>query len=209
MKYTAFVPDVKVQLTADPSDLVVENAIKNAAIELCRNSWVWREYASATTVTANEPRIDIELPAGSDLVTVLTVTLDGLLLDPESGDRLDTLYPRWATDTGAPKRYTQTDMSSLILSPVPDANYPDALVIYYAVAPKRSATSLPDWIANDFWEDIVNGSLARLMMMSNRPWTDLDNGGMRRRQFDAAIGLARDSALRALGRAPTRVTAHH
>lgn len=209
MKYTAFVPDVAVQLIADPSDLVIENAIKNAAIELCKSSWLWRDYASATTVTAGDPRIDIELPAGSDLVTVLTVTLDGLLLDPESGDRLDVLYPRWATDTGAPKRYTQTDMSAIILSPVPDATYPDSLVIYYAVAPKRTATSLPDWIANDYWEDIVAGALSRLMGMSGRPWSDANGAVMRRNQFDTAIGLARDSALRALGRAPTRVTAHH
>lgn len=209
MKYTAFVPDVTVQLPADPSSLVVENAIKNAAIELCRSSWVWREYAAATTVTAGEPRVDIELPASADLVAVLTVTLDGLLLDPESGDRLDSMYPRWATDTGTPKRFTQTDRSAIILSPVPDATYPDSLVIYYALSPTRIATSLPDWIANEYWESIVSGALARLMTMPGRPWTNKEEGDHCRDLFDSAIARARESGLRALGRAPARVTQHH
>lgn len=209
MKYTAFVPDVTVQLLSDPSSLVVENAIKNASIELCRSSWLWREYAAAITVTAGDPRIDIELPASADLVAVLTVTLDGLLLDAESGDRLDVMYPRWATDTGAPKRYTQTDMSALILSPVPDATYPDSLVIYYALSPTRIATGLPDWIANDYWEDIVSGALARLMMMPGRAWTNMEAGNYHRNLFDSAIAQAKETGLRALSRAPLRVTQQH
>lgn len=209
MKYTAFVPDVTVQLLSDPSGPVVESAIRNAAIELCRSSWMWREYASAVTVSANEPRIDIELPAGADLVAVLTVTLDGLLLDNESGDRLDAMYPRWATDTGIPKRYTQTDMSAIILSPVPDSNYVDSLVIYYAVAPTRTATGLPDWIANDYWEEIVSGALARLLTMPGRPWTNMEAGDHHRNLFNFAISQAKESGLRALGRAPTRTTQHH
>lgn len=209
MKYTALAPDVKTELIADPSDPVVERAVRNAAIEFCQDSWIWREYGSPVSITSGESRVDLEIPAGADLATVISVSLDGITLDPESGDALSRYHPRWDTDRGAPKRYTQVDPSYLILSPVPDANYVDQLVICYALMPKRTSTGFPDWIANQWWDGIVAGAVARLMLTSNRPWSDLKVGPIKRRIFDDAVAQAKESALRGLGRAPTRVAMQH
>ena len=209
MKYTAFVPDVKTQLVADPSDPVVENAVKNAVIEFCQDSWIWREYALPASVTSGDSRIDIELPAGAELVVVQSVTLDGIELSPEGPDRLNRLYPRWDTETGAPKRYTQVDPSHLILSPVPDANYQNQLVVGCVFMPKRSSTSFPDWIGNQWWEGIVAGAASRLLAMTGRPWADLQAAAIKRQAFLDTVTQAKEAAFRGLTRAPVRVAMQH
>ena len=47
------------------------------------------------------------------------------------------------------------------------------------------------------------------MLMNNKPWTDINGGIDKRAQFDAAIGDAKQSALRGLSRAVMRTTPHH
>jgi len=56
---------------------------------------------------------------------------------------------------------------------------------------------------------LAEGALAKLMMMPNKPWTDIQNGADRRTKFEAGVANARSSAVSALGSAPQRVTAQH
>ena len=56
---------------------------------------------------------------------------------------------------------------------------------------------------------LAEGALAKLMMMPNKPWTDIQNGADRRTKFEVGIANARASAVSALGSAPQRVTAQH
>lgn len=209
MKYSAFYSDVLPHLAADPSEPVLDNALRNTAIEFFRESWAWREYADPISVEANTATYDVELPPGSDIVTVLSVTLDGRPLDPSTADDLDRIRPRWMTETGVPKQFTMTNSRQVILAPVPDLNYVDGLVMWFALMPTRTASSIPDWAANLYWDSIVAGTMAYLMEMPKRPWSDEKEGPRRRRAFNAAIASARESAVRGLARAPTRTAPQH
>lgn len=209
MKYTALVPDVLAHLTADPSDPVTEGAVRNAVIEFCARSRIWRAYADGIDVVAGEGSYDIELPSGADLACVLSATLDGMPLDLESPDRLDAAAPTWRTDTGAGRRLTQTDMASVLVTPVPAAAIATGLVLSYALMPKRSASVFPDWIAAQHWEGLTAGAMYRLMLMRGRPWSDEKTGIEKRQQFNTAISSAKESATRGLSRAPTRTTSQH
>lgn len=209
MKYTDFLLDVVPHLAADPSEPVTVNAIKNAAIEFCKKSWVWREYADPVSTKANVAAYDLEPQSSADIAAVVSARLNGFALTASRQDELDEQLPDWQTKPGTPKKYTQVDTTQILLAPMPDVASPKGLILSFALQPLRSADELPDWIATQYWEGIAMGAVAKLMLMTGKPWSDPKTGLDKRNQFENAIGEARDDVLRGLGRAATRITSQH
>ncbi len=209
MKYTDLLPDVLALLTADPSEPVAVIAARNAVIDFCGRSWLWRAYGDPISVTSGAASYDVEIPPGTSLVTVMSVRLADVLLEPRSAVELDEKHPTWQTDNNTPKFYSMLTPQTIELAPVPDVNYPDGLVIQYVLQPTRAATTFPDWIGEDFWEGLVAGTASRLMLMPGKPWADPAAGAYYKTQFDSAVEQAKFWALRGIGRAPTRTTSQH
>lgn len=209
MKYTDLLPDVLALLATDPSEPVAIIAARNTVIDFCGRSWLWRAYGDPISVEAGVASYDVEIPAGTHLVTVMSVRLAGVPLDPTSEVSLDEKNPTWQSDSATPKQYSMLTPETIELAPVPDSNYPNGLVIQYALQPNRAATTFPDWIGDDFWEGLVAGTASRLMLMPGKPWTDGKAGAYYRDQFDSAVAEAKVWALRGLVRAPTRTTSQH
>lgn len=209
IKYSELLTEVLPSLAADPSDPVTENAIKRAVIEFCSAAWVWKDLSDPIDVTAGESYYDLEPPNGSDIAVVMDVSYNGEPIEAKSLSWLDNNIPGWRTTTGTPKYYTQVDLDQVILAPVPPDNLTSGLMVTLALQPSQNASSLPRWIANQHLYALADGAIARLMLMPNKPWTDLANGDARRARFEAAIANARASASSALGRAATRTASQH
>ena len=209
IKYSELLDEVLPYLAADPSDPVTENAIKRTVIEFCAASWIWKHMPDAIDVVAGESTYDLEPAAGTDIATVVSAELDGIPLENRALTWLNKEVPRWRTEASRPKYFTQVDTEQVILAALPDSNITGGLTTTLALQPSQSATSFPKWIFNQYLYVLAEGALAKLMMMPNKPWTDIQNGADRRTKFEAGIANARASALSALGSAPQRVTAQH
>lgn len=209
VKYSDLLTEILPHLTADPSDPMTEAALKNAVIEFCRDSWVWRHFADSQDVTAREPLYQLEPPAGADVAAVLSCSYDGEPITSKSTDQLDELLPGWQTTPGTVKHFTQTDPDSVILAPQPDVTISSGLSMVLALQPRRAAISFPKWISSQYMEALASGALARLMSMPGKPWSDLQGGLLHATRFRAAINAARESGVRGLGRAVTRTTSQH
>lgn len=209
IKYSDMLDDVLPSLAADPSDPVTEHAIKRAVIEFCAGSWIWKHLPDPMDVTANEAVYDLEPLPGTDVSMVMSVALDGYPLTNKATDWLDSNEPGWRTVTGTPRYFTQVDPTQLILAQVPSASTTGGLTATLALQPDQRATGFPSWIANQYLYALADGAISRLMLMPNKPWTDLPNGQDRRTRFDAAIANARATAVGGLGRAPTRTASQH
>lgn len=208
-KYSDLLNDVLPSLAADPSEPVAEYAIKRACIEFCGGSWVWQFLPDAIDVEAGEAFYDLEPETGADVAAVMDVQHNVVPLQAKSVAWLDTQLPGWRSTPAAPKYYTQVDDEQVILAPVPDTNIAAGLTMTLALQPSQSAVGLPKWIYNQYLYVLADGALARLMLMPNKPWTDLQNGAMREGNFRMAIANARAASLAALGRATNRVTPQH
>lgn len=209
IKYSDLIRDVLPFLASDPSDPFTETVIKRAAIEFCRESWVWKHVTEAEDVTVGEDTYDIDIPNGSAVAMVMDVGLNGVPLEAKQVDWLNINVPTWRTNASTPKYYTQTEPGQIMLAPTPSENTAGALVITVALQPARSATGFPEWISNKFPYAITDGALAKLMLVPGKPWTDLAGGADRRVLFDAAIANARAMAASGLGRAPIRSSTQH
>jgi len=209
IKYSELLDEVLPYLAADPSDPVTENAIKRTVIEFCAGSWIWKHLPDPLDVVAGESAYDLEPLSGSDVASVIAAELDGVPLAPKDVAWLNKEIPRWRTVAARPKYFTQVDTEQVILAALPDANITAGLTLTLALQPSQAATSFPKWIFNQYLYVLAEGALAKLMMMPNKPWTDIQNGADRRTKFEAGIANARASAVSALGSAPQRVTAQH
>ena len=209
IQYSDLISEVLPQLAADPSDPVTEQAIKRAVIEFCRESWIWQFFPDPQNVRARVLEYDIEPPQGADVAAVIDVEYNKVPLTPKSVVWLNKELPGWRTTTAAVKHYTQVDTEQIILAPLPADNINGGLVMTLALQPSQTATGFPKWIWNQFVYPITEGAIAKLMLMPNKPWTDLANGQDRRMRFEQGFNDAREAAVSALGRAAVRVTAQH
>lgn len=207
--FTDLLPDVLPHLAGDPSDPVTEAAIKRAAIDFCADSWIWQVLPDPMAVTSGQASYTFAPPAMADISAVLSAELAGVPLAARTVGWLNTNSPRWRTDAETPKFFTQLESATIILAPLPDITVASGLTATIALQPAHDATGLPAWIVGQYRYDIANGAIARLMLMADKPWTDLRNGGARLQEFQQATAQARESAVSALGSAPLRSTPQH
>ena len=207
--YTAFLPEVMPELAADPSQPVALNAIKRAVIDFCAGSWIWKYLADPISVQAGNAVYDLEPPTGTDITTVMNVTCNGTPLANRTTDWLDEEMPDWRTKRATPRYFTQVDTETIILAPVPDYNVAQGLVMTLVLQPSQSATSFPKWIFNQYIYAICYGAVGKLMLMNQKPWTDLKTGDDKRKDFLEEIANARASSANALARAPVRSVNQH
>jgi hypothetical protein len=209
VKYSDLLPDVLPNLAADPSDPVTERAIRRAVIEFCAGSWVWQHFMDPIDLVAGESFYDLEPPTGGDISAIMDVKCDGRSLVNKSLEWLNKEHPSWRLDREAPKWFTQTTPDQIILAKVPDISVTGGLLVTMATEPARTSTNFPRWICNSFIYNLVDGALATLMLMPDKPWTDLKNGQARLESFNTAISNARANGIAALSRAPLRTSSQH
>lgn len=208
-KYSDLIDDVLPTLAADPSYPVVEYAVRRACIEFCASSWVWQYLPDPIDIVAGEARYDLEPDTGADISAVMDVACNGVPLEAKSVAWLDANLPGWRTTPGTPKFYTQVDTEQIILAPAPDANIAGGLTMTLTLEPSKTSQGIPRWLFNQFMYALAEGAISYLMLMPNKPWTDLASGARYGINFQNAIANAKASTAASLGRAATRVTPQH
>ena len=208
-KYSELFDDVLPSLSADPSEPVTEYAIKRACIDFCAGSWIWQYMPDPIDVLAGEAYYDLEPEQGADVSVVMDVQHNLVPLTAKPLMWLDKNVPGWRTTQTVPKYYTQVDTDQIILAAVPDVDIAGGITMTLALQPSQSSQGIPKWIFNQFMYALAAGAMARLMLMPNKPWTDLTLGAAHAANFQGAIANARATTMAALGRAEHRVTPQH
>jgi len=209
VKYSDLLSEILPVLSADPSDPVTEHALKRSVIRFCNESWVWKYFPDPSDLVAYENAIDIEAPAGADVSVVMTVSVNGVKIDPRRPDWLDDEMPSWQTKTGTPKYWTQTDTDQIILAPLPDVSIVNGVTMTLALQPNQKQVGFPAWIASQYLYNIVDGAIAHLMLMPDKAWTNLALGASYMERFEDGIAKARGDGVAGISRAPTRTTPQH
>jgi len=163
-----FYPMIAPEVLGCPS-IAIDSAIIRAAAEFCEKSTAWREMLASMTLIDGIAQYALTLPADSRLVVIREreVRLNGQVLTPVSNPAL--LSP---TATGVPTHYAQRGHDVLILYPIPSSADGMTLTVFAVLAPKLSASTLPDILADRYYEAISEGAKAILKRMPNQPWSD-------------------------------------
>jgi len=154
-----------------PEPTVIRH-LRDAAIEFCRRTRVWRDYdtfplsSEACEVIAADSEAQIfEITHASVTVTddededAITVSD----LEPKTVDWLDEENPGWRDETGTPRYFTQLAPNTVRVTPKPE----DAAVLRLelVMVPSITAERFPDELIDTYGQVLADGALSRILIL--------------------------------------------
>lgn len=161
-------------------EMILERNLRNASIEFLQESELWQERLTIPTIEGQEA---YDLTVGQDRVIVK------LTYCSVNGEELLQTVPqrRFGTD-GLPLYYFLRD-NKVYLRPFKVLRGDIQLEVVFK--PNRYAEGIPEAIADEWFETIQQGALARTLAMAGTPWYDPDRAMFYSRQFMAGMNAAR------------------
>jgi hypothetical protein len=182
--------------------VVVEAALRRAAIAFCEQSLVWKAEHDEIDVVSGTADYAFVPPSGAVVHAIDYAEFDGEEIESHAG-RTDIEIEDWRNETGTPE-YVLGGATSLLLVPEPDVD--GTLTLTVILKPTPTATGVEDFIFNEYRETIVHGALARLMQSPRKPYTDAALSVMHQQQFAIGAGQAGNRVARDYTRAPLRTS---
>ncbi len=153
-------PDVLPYVPGCP-DPVLDQEIRQAAIEFFRRTRVWTEWLEPIYAAANLREYDLDLPAGSEVVRIEQATRNGAPFEIEGFRSLASDPAQRAVD--GPLALTSADRVTVWLSqPVGAA---DRIQLRVSLAPSRTAAGIGDTLFAQHRQALAEGARHRLLRM--------------------------------------------
>jgi len=205
-----FLPEILPQVPGC-GDLLAKNAVRNALIEFCERTEVWRVELDPIMVVNGVSDYELDPPDSKSVIwRVMNVSYDGMPIDPKTTDDLDAEKPGWRTETGTPFAYFAKDIRrTLRLVYTPDADLVNGLVIEAALKPSKTATTVEDALFEEYFDDVAEGALAKLFGIENHPWSSAAKAKYHRDKFDTMISTFSVEGARHGTRAPLRTKPYY
>ena len=196
MNLDDFLPHLLPDLPGCP-DSIVKQQLLFAVIEFCQETHAWNEIQDPIQVRERVNEIDVDTPTGARIVAVKDVWASSRKLRPVTMPQLFELIPNWQTAEGSEPTYynASTDYRTMRIFPIPIDVNNSTLTLRVAYAPKMDATSIPDELAIKYWDALISGAKARLMVIPGKAWTNSQMSAYNRGIFNDGILKAKISAL--------------
>lgn len=184
--------------------------IKNTLIDFCEKTLVLQVDQEPVTVISGISDYDLDPPRDRLVVKIMKAWYKGVDLDPTSPDEVNTpsIYNQNSgalVDRGDPRFYIQKDVRSYSLYPIPKETARLALTMRVALKPTRSASTIDDFIFEEYAETIGHGAIARLALSQGKPYSDLKLAAARNGMYLTGVNVARDRAQKGYVRSSRHV----
>ena len=162
-RFDDFLPDARAGLPSAP-DILILNALRRSAIELCRQSEVWQQTLPAFPLVPGQQQYALQAPTGSRVQRVLWAKYNGVEIGVAQRER-DLLVQD--STTGPPQSFSiSTSAQTLSVWPTPGTTDNLQMQLYVTLVPLPTALTLPDDLAIEYRPGIVAGAKAELMTVS-------------------------------------------
>ena len=170
-------------------DVVVEDYLLQAAIDLCRRSFVWRETVQEPVSPLDYP-FQLSAPTWANVLKVLSIVGAGVApgLEELTIRECDDRFVDWRTAPGVPAYYVNDPRDTVMLVPIPTATTTFDITLAYE--PTSTATNIPDALYTEHRDTIVAGALMRLCMMPGKDWSNPSLALANRAMFEAGVSAA-------------------
>lgn len=180
--------------------------LRDAAIEFCRRTRVWRE---SDEFELTEDGCEGLAPfQGTQIyeITSGSFVLDadgdeaGIPLDPVTIDWLDRERPGWRFEKGTPRWITQVAPNTVRIAPRATGRLRLELILL----PSEDAIELPDVLVDTYARQLADGAIGAILLLPT-DFRNPDLGAMHAGRFDQALGRFGARVPRGQQRAPRRV----
>ena len=160
----------------EANDLLIDRTIIEIIRDFCEYTRAWRSYV-AITVNAATLEVVLTPPADAEMVDIVSCERNGQDILKRTPEQIKQLVPKWRTAVGEPKYVTiGDDLDELWFCPTSPIELTD-VEARIAWKPLQSATTVPDKLVSKYSEEIINGTVGRLMIEPDTPWADTARGG--------------------------------
>lgn len=172
----------------------IKTALRQAAKELCRDGWVWQADLDPISVVALQDEYAITAPSSDgDVYTIIQARLSGRTLEFRAWSDLRAMFPAHP-DTASPGEaylWSMSQPDTMSLYPVPETSVASGLLLRAVLVPTTDAAGIDERVSIDYEEELVWGALWRLMVMPEKPWSNIKLADFYGRKFKNSISLAR------------------
>lgn len=189
-----FMPEVRVYVPGCPNDLI-KNAVRDACIRFCRDSWIVREDIEPGDVLVDVDDYKIIPGQYRQMISLVSILYDNEELPKMSEEELDQRDPGWRTsDPGRPTAVSMTQPDRIRLNRKPEETIVDGFIPRIVTKPTRDAPYVNDRLYYDWKEEIQQGALTALLAIPEKKWTNIKLSTWNGKQFNAGIQTAKDRA---------------
>ena len=188
-------PYVTTDDEGDLPDAAVINAIRESAIGFIQRSQCLRTRISMDAQCGVD-EYPLEVSCEYYILSIRRVTVCNEGYEAAHEEDVDNLISRNSYKPESKHLFWRSDDNWLVVRPAPDADMEKAIICYASIAPSLSACTMPREVSNRYGEAIVNGALAKLLLLRGQPWYDPQQSVLRSQQYERAIAEARASAIK-------------
>jgi hypothetical protein len=184
IKFEDMLNDVLPDVAGCTNELAI-NALRNAAIELYTKSWIYTQACDPQQTIIGQAEYDLDSFNLYKIIGIVSASIDDAAIIPVGVTSLNRSNLRWQDDNGTPTNYLSYDYTTVRLYPIPDKV--QTLNVHVSLTPTKNSPGVENFIYDLYSEQLAAGAKARLMLMPNKPFTDLNTSREYRAQFAAAI----------------------
>ena len=183
----------------------IEQYVRDAAIEVCEKTLVWRYEQPLIRLTPGVYDYDYETPDYTEVVAIIHAAVNGDPITPLVQEDVHRLYPAWPSvdvnTRSAPRHISQFDPDQFILAPTPDNSKLYDIKLFVALKPTPDADGMDKTPFDECEQLIIHGALQHLLLLPNRSWTDRELAVYHAKQFTYKTASRRAKANLGVARA--------
>jgi hypothetical protein len=196
---SVWLPDVSSRVPG-ASKPEIDKAIITTIREFCTKTLLWKRKLTAVDVVAGTSEYTITAPADAAIVDIDRIEVSDQFVNPTSMDLLDRMPDTWRSEEASqPSEYMVDAEKVLTLREIPTIGITGGIIIWAILKPTPTATTVPDFIYDDWYEAILNGAVAFLMRIPNKSWSNLEGAEYYSGLYRAFLGDAK--AKKVIGKA--------
>ena len=190
---------------------VIEQYVRDAAIEACERTLAWRYEQPAVRLVTGAHHYEFETPDDAEVHAFLTATVNGTSLKPITIEQLYDILPKWpyqaSNEYAEPRYVTQIDPDHFCVAPLPDNSKAYDVRMIVCLKPLRSATKMDKKFLDELENVIMHGALQHLLVLPDRTFSDRELASYHAKQFAFKIAERRARTNLGVGKASMRVQA--
>lgn len=173
--YSSWLQDVSIAVPGANKDFVLD-AIKNSVRDFCQSTLLWVKKLDPINIIAGTATYTLTAPVvtQASVVNIDRAEFEGAPMGPDSMDVLDRSDEPWRQQTGPASYSYMVDAEKVLrLRYIPTENKIGALEIWASLKPLITATVLPDFLYDEWYDCILNTAIGLLFSIPRQVFTNI------------------------------------
>lgn len=200
MNYSEAIIDVISQVPTVP-DFVVISAFNRTVRRFCDTTTAFRLKVEDIEVNEGDADVTFSIPENTSVSALHLVKFDDKKLAPATDKFLASIGDK--REVGRADYFLWKEGSSFRLFPAPQND--GVVTIELSLRPDRTATEIPDWFADKYYEVFIAGTCAELVRTPNTEYHNPQLFAAMEAYYNAGVTEARKEAYGADRSVPRRV----